>query len=77
MSEETWLTVTEAAAVTGYYRTHLQKLAHANMNKPEDERLIKVRRLSTGAYLIYLPSLQAYIEQRGKGPYKKGDNGAS
>jgi hypothetical protein len=73
MSEETWLTTAEAAEATGYFRDHLRKLAYANWKKPENERVIKVRRLSGGDYLIYLPSLQDYIEHHGKGPYKRGD----
>jgi hypothetical protein len=71
MGEETWLTTVEAAEVTGYHYDYLRKLAHANWVKPENERVIKVRRLSGGNYLLYLPSLEAYIEEHGKGPYKK------
>jgi hypothetical protein len=72
MSEEAWVTTTDAAEATGYYRDHIQKLARESLEKPENERVIKVRRLSNGIFLVYLPSLQEYIERYGKGPYKKG-----
>jgi hypothetical protein len=72
MSEEAWVTTTEAAEATGYYRDYVQRLARENFEKPENERAIRVRRSKGGAYLVFLPSLQAYIQEHGKGPYKTG-----
>jgi hypothetical protein len=77
MTEESWLTITEAAEATGYHRDHLRKLAKTEWRKPEGERAMKVRRLSGGDYLVYFPSLQEYIEHHAKGPYKQDDNGTS
>lgn len=70
MSKEIWVNVTEGAEITGYNRDHVQKLARDNWNKPEDERLIKVKRRSSG-YDIWLPDLIRYIEEHGHGPHKK------
>jgi hypothetical protein len=70
VAEETWVNVTEGAERTGYSRDHVQELARVNWNKPETERLIKVRRRSNG-YDMWLPDLVAYIETHGHGPKRK------
>jgi hypothetical protein len=71
--EETWVTVTEGAEKTGYSLYHLRKLARDNWNKPEAERVIKLRRHSNG-YLVWLPDLMRYISEYGNGPYTKVKN---
>lgn len=53
MSEiENWMTCAEAAAATGYNAEHVRRLAR--------EGKIKARRAGN-AYLVYLPSLRAYV----------------
>jgi hypothetical protein len=68
--EETWVNVTEAAELMGYHRFTAQKLARDNWNLPEDERRIRVRRLSNG-YLLWLPDLIDYISTKHRGPNSK------
>jgi hypothetical protein len=68
--EQIWVTVTEGAELTGYSRDHVQKLARENWKLSEDERLIKIRKHSSG-YAIWLPDLMNYIAEHGLGPYQK------
>ena len=68
--EEIWVTVTEAAKLTGYSRHRVQRIAYNNWSLPEEEREIVMRRNSAG-YLIYLPSLVEYALIPGNGPQPK------
>jgi hypothetical protein len=68
--QEIWVNVTEAADLLGYHRFTAQKLARDNWNLPEDERPIRVQRLSNG-YLLWLPDLIAYLVEKGRGPQPK------
>jgi hypothetical protein len=68
--EEIWVTITEAAKLTGYSRDHVQKIAYDNWSLPEEQREIVMRRNSAG-YLIYLPSLVEYSLVPGNGPKGK------
>ena len=68
--EEIWVTITEAAQLTGYSRYHIQKLAFDNWSLPEEQREIVMRRNSAG-YLIFLPSLVEYSLVPGHGPQPK------
>jgi hypothetical protein len=66
--EQIWVNVTEATGITGYSRVHVQKLARDNWKLPEAQRLIRIRKRSSG-YDIWLPDLVNYIENHGLGPY--------
>ena len=68
--QETWVNVTEGAEIAGYHRFTVQKLARDNWNLPEQEREIRVQRLSNG-YLLWLPDLIKYIREIGNGPQPK------
>ncbi len=68
--DEIWVNVTEAAEMTGYSRDRVQRIAYINWNLPEKEREITVERRSHG-YMIWFPSLLAYIRKPGKGPQPK------
>lgn len=68
--EEIWVDVAEGAKKTGYSAFHIRKLARDNWSKPENERLIRLRRLTMG-YIIWLPDLVKYAEEYGYGPYPK------
>lgn len=62
MTEEAeWVRVTEAAEITGYHRDHVQELAR--------EKKIEARITPTG-YEVFMPSLWAYIRDKGRGPQK-------
>lgn len=67
---EEWVSTGEGAAITGYHRDYVQKLARENWKLPENERLIKIRKRARG-YDIWLPDLMNYIENHGYGPIKK------
>jgi hypothetical protein len=72
--EEIWVSVTEAAQITGYNRRHMLRLATQSLRQPENERIIKVRKRTMGLEM-WLPDLVAYIKRPGFGPYinqKKG-----
>ena len=61
--------------MTGYSRDRVQRIAYNNWKAPEEEREIKVERRSHG-YMIWLPSLQEYINKPdagrgGRGPRPK------
>lgn len=68
--EEIWVNVTEATEITGYNRGHILRLARTMWHQPEESRLIKLRKRSSG-YDLWLPDLMAYIEKEGRGPYIK------
>jgi hypothetical protein len=68
--EEIWVTITDAAKLTGYSRDRVQRIAYNNWSLPEEEREIVMRRNSSG-YLIYLPSLVEYSLVPGNGPKRK------
>jgi hypothetical protein len=70
MTQEIWVNTTEGSEITGYHRVYLQKLAHKNWKKPEEERLIRVR-LRSNRYDIWLPDLINYIQEHGHGPQGK------
>ena len=67
---ENWVNVTEAAEIIGYHRMTVFKVAQANWNLPEAEREIRVQRSSHG-YMIWLPDLIWYAEQKGHAPKPK------
>jgi hypothetical protein len=69
-TQEIWVNVTEAAALTGYNRDHMRKLATKLWKLPEDERPVRLRKRSSG-YDIWLPDLMAYIQEFGYGAYGK------
>jgi hypothetical protein len=68
--EEIWVNVTEAAELMGYHRMTVSKLAQSNWNLPEEEREVRVQRLSNG-YLLWLPDLMNYLMGKGRGPQPK------
>ena len=65
-----WVTVAEAAEITGYSRDRIKKIAFRNWNLPEAEREIDLRKQSNN-YLIYLPSLIKYALTPRRGPQPK------
>jgi hypothetical protein len=67
-SLDVWVSTNEAVERTGYFHTHVRKLARENWNLPEDQRFIRVRR-PIDRYEIWLPDLLKYIENTGRGPY--------
>jgi len=66
-NQEIWVMTAEAAEITGYNIDYLQQLARKNLRRPEDERLIKVRKRS-GRHELWLPDLMHYILEHGYGP---------
>lgn len=68
--DEIWINVTEGAELLGYHRMTVFKVAQANWKLPEEEREIKVQRHSHG-YMIWLPDLIKYSEQKGRAPQPK------
>jgi hypothetical protein len=70
ITTQNWVNVTEAAEITGYHRTYVQKLARDNWNKPEAEREFRVHRHS-GGYMIWLPDILKYAEEPNQGPRPK------
>jgi hypothetical protein len=69
MVEETWVSTSEGAAITGYTQEHLEKLAYRNWRKPEEERVIKIR-VRTRRYELWLPDLLKYMAEPGRGPLR-------
>ncbi len=65
--QDIWVGVIEGAEITGYHPDYVRKLARDNWKLPEDQRAIKLRRVSS-VYIIWLPSLVAYTEKQGYGP---------
>lgn len=65
--EEIWVNTTEGEQITGYHRRYLQLLARKFSKLPENERLIRIRRRTSG-YELWLPDIITYIELHGYGP---------
>ena len=65
-NEESWVSTSEGAEITGYYQPYVQKLARDNWNLPEGERPIKVRKRKRG-YDIWLPDLMQHMRESGSG----------
>jgi hypothetical protein len=65
--EQIWVSTGEGAAITGYDRQYLQKLAHKISRLPEDERVIRIRKRE-GRHELWLPDIFNYIEKYGRGP---------
>ncbi len=70
LAEETWVNTTEGAEITGYTVGGLRHLAASMAKKPEEERMIKVRKRSSG-WEMWLPDLILYVEQPRTGPTLK------
>jgi hypothetical protein len=68
--EETWVSSTEAAEMTGYNRQYLSKLAMEMSGKPEKEREIRIKKRPAGTEM-WLPDLMAYRYRVGRGPKKR------
>ena len=68
--QEIWVMTREGAELTGYSREYVEKLAHKNLQLPEDERQIKVRRRSGHYYELWLPDVLRYIDEIGYGPHQ-------
>ena len=68
--EEIWVTLAEAAKITGYSKDRVQRIAQHNWNLPEEERELLLRRHSNG-YMVYLPSLIKYALTSRRGPKPK------
>jgi len=66
-ADEIWVSTTEAAEITGYFHTHVRKLARDNWKLPENRRVLRIRRRSN-RYDIWLPDLIKYMRQNGNGP---------
>jgi excisionase family DNA binding protein len=60
-----WLTVKEAAELTGYDIQHIRRLAR--------ERKIETQKWGN-AWMINRPSLMKYLETEGRGPKGKHDS---
>jgi hypothetical protein len=69
-SEKMWVTIVEAAEITGYSRDRIQRIAQHNWNLPEEEREILLRKYAN-IYMIHLPSLFKYALSSGRGPKPK------
>ena len=54
LAEEIWVNTAEGAEITGYNSDSLRKLASNMAKKPEEERMIKVRR-RTSRWELWLP----------------------
>ena len=72
-NEDSWVSTSEGAEITGYYQKYVQKLARDNWNRPEAQRLIKVRKRKRG-YDLWLPDLILYMNQYGNGPQIHTEN---
>jgi hypothetical protein len=66
-NDDSWVSTSEGAEITGYYQPYVQKLARDNWNRPEAERFIKVRKRKRG-YDIWLPDLMQHMRENGIGP---------
>jgi hypothetical protein len=67
--EETWVTTTEGAEITGYNAEYLERVARKMRQQPENERVIKIR-FRSRRYELWLPDLMNYIQNFGYGPRK-------
>ncbi len=70
LAEDIWVNTSEAAEITGYTTSGLRQLAAAMFKKPEEERMVNVRKRSSG-WELWLPDLIYYVEQPRKGPQLK------
>ncbi len=68
--EEIWVTLAEAAKITGYSKDRVQRIAQHNWNLPAEDREILLRRHSNG-YMVYLPSIVKYARTPRRGPQPK------
>jgi len=66
--EQIWVTIAEAAEITGYSISYMRRMTSRLWNSAENERTLKLRKRS-GRLELWLPDLMAYAETRG--PYKK------
>jgi hypothetical protein len=69
--EEMWVTISEAAKLTGYSKDRLQRIAQSNWNRPEAEREVTLKKDSYGYYLVLLPSIIQYTLKARRGPRSK------
>jgi hypothetical protein len=69
-TEAIWVNVAEGAAITGYHPDYVRKLARDNWRLPEEERLIKTLKRSSG-YDMWLPDLISYLIEPKRGPHPK------
>ena len=69
-TEPIWVNVAEGAAITGYHPDYVRKLARDNWRLPEEERLIKILKRSSG-YDMWLPDLISYLAGAKHGPQPK------
>ena len=67
--QEIWVMMSEGAEITGYNTRYLGQLAKKNLELPEDERELKVRKRG-GRLEVWLPDLVRYIEEIGYGPHQ-------
>jgi hypothetical protein len=72
-NEDSWVSTSEGAEITGYYQRYVEKLARDNWHRPEGERLIKVRKRKRG-YDLWLPDLMRYMNESGNGPQTHTQN---
>jgi hypothetical protein len=68
--EKTWVNAAEGSEMTGYHRSYISKLASQMLEKPENEREIRVKKRATGSEL-WLPDLVTYTHKVGRGPKKR------
>jgi hypothetical protein len=68
--EKTWVNTTEGAEITGYSRDYLSGLAVRMLEKPEEEREIKIKKRANGNEL-WLPDLIIYKHKVKHGPQRK------
>lgn len=61
-TEQIWVTVKEAAALTGYSPTWMTKWARDMFALPENERTIQVRQ-DANRYQLWLPDLVGFVAQ--------------
>ena len=65
-TEQTWVTVKEAAEITGYSPGWMTKWVRDMFDRPEAERAIQVREES-GRYELWLPDLIDFVSAYGAG----------
>lgn len=70
VSEDAWVTVTEAMGIIDYSRDGLVYIIRRNSKKPEAERDVRIRKRSH-AWEIWLPDLISLLDKPGHGPYSK------
>ena len=67
--QQIWVMTNEGGEITGYNARYLEQLARKNLQLPEDEREIKVRKRG-GRLELWLPDLLHYIKNIGYGPHQ-------